>query len=143
MQREVSFDYLVSSADAIAVVDVLAIKNVGTLPSGTCVIANLVKVDQPLKGNLAVGEKLKIKTKTIEDEPFFEKGDKLLLFLKKEKKYYEVIAGICGCWPVNNQGKITGYGTGKTIKDVEKAIEENSQNVPLHKEKSKTPAIAI
>ena len=143
MQKEVSLDYLVSRADVIAVVDIVATKNVGTLPSGTQVIANLVKINQPLKGCMAVGEKLKIKTKNIEDNPNFVKNERYLLFLIKEKNYYEIIAGFCGCWPLDNEGRILGYGTGKSIKDVEKAIDSAINNVPVHKEESKAPAFTL
>lgn len=123
MQREVSLEYLVEKSDVIAVVDVIATKCVGTLPSGAQVVANLVKVDQPLKGGVAVGENLKLKTRTMmEDNASFQKGSKVLLFLRRVDNYFEVNFGLCGYWPIDKNGKLTGYGSGKTIKDVEAVI---------------------
>ena len=130
MIKDISLNELVQKADVIAVVDVLAVKSVGTLPSGVVVIANLVKVDQPLKGGVAVGEKLKIKTRDFEDNAVFKKGLKTLLFLKEIDGYYEVVAGVAGTWPVTEDGKLVGYGTGKNISDVEKVIEEESNKKP-------------
>ena len=48
-----------------------------------------------------------------------------------------------GCWPLDNEGRILGYGTGKSIKDVEKAIDSAINNVPVHKEESKAPAFTL
>jgi hypothetical protein len=62
MIETLSLDSLVQSADVIAMVEVVGVKSVGRLPSEIEVIANLVTVDEPLKGGVAVGEKLKIKT---------------------------------------------------------------------------------
>ena len=73
MIRDISLDELVRRSDTIVVVDVLAVKTVGTLPSGAQVVANLVSVNQPLKGGVAIGERLKLKTRTIEDEAFLKK----------------------------------------------------------------------
>ena len=126
MIKNITLNELVRQADVIAVVDVLAVKSVGNLPSGVLVVANLVKVDQPLKGGVAVGENLKIKTRNFEDNAAFKKGLKTLLFLKKIDNYYEVVSGIAGSWPVTEEGKLVGYGTGKSISDVEKIIEEES-----------------
>ena len=123
MQREVSLEQLVEKSDVIAVVDVIATKSVGTLPSGAQVVANLVKVDQPLKGGVAVGENLKLKTRAMmEDNATFQNGTKVLLFLRRVDNYFEVNFGLCGYWPIDENGKLTGYGSGKTIKDVEAVI---------------------
>ena len=55
MIRDISLNELIKRSDVVAVVDILAVKSVGTLPSGAQVIANLVKVNEPLKGNVAIG----------------------------------------------------------------------------------------
>ncbi len=123
MIRDISLDELVRRSDTIVVVEVLAVKTVGTLPSGAQVVANLVSVNQPLKGGVAIGERLKLKTRTIEDEAFLKKGQKTLLFLRKVQNYYEVVSGIAGTWPIEDDGNLYGYGTGKKLSDVEKAIE--------------------
>lgn len=142
MQRDVSLNYMVSQADIIAIADIIDAKNVGTLDSKIKVFANLVKVDSPLKGNIAVGEKLKIKTTSFEDDASLYVGKKYILFLKKEKNYYRVAFGCLGNWPIDEKGKISGYGRGKTLKDVENAI-ENLKNAPVNKEKSKSTTITI
>ena len=123
MITDISLNELIKRSDVIAVVDVLAVKSVGTLPSGTHVVANLVKVNEPLKGRVAIGEKLKLKTRTIEDNASFKEGQRTLLFLKRINNYYEVVAGIAGTWPIEEDGSLYGYGTGNNISDVRKAIE--------------------
>ena len=123
MIRDITLNELVKQSDVIAVVEILAVKSVGTLPTGATVIANLVKVDEPLKGDVAVGEKLKLKTRTVEDSAAFKKGQKTLLFLKRIDNYYEVVSGIAGTWPIEEDGSLYGYGTGNNISDVKKAIE--------------------
>lgn len=134
MIKDISLDELIRRSDTIAVVDVLAVKAVETLPSGARVIANLVSINQPLMGETAIGDRLKIKTRGIEDNARLKKGMKTLLFLRKVENYYEVVAGIAGSWPITEEGKIVGYGTGKTISEVEKAIEK----IKAEKESNKT-----
>lgn len=128
MIQEVPFPNLVHSSDLIVIADVEITKTVGTMPSDINVIANLIKVETPIKGEAKIGDKLKIKTYgRIEDFPTFKNGSKLLLFLKKTNDYYEVNQGIQGCWPIKN-GIITGMGTGKTVEDI-----KNAMNTPLPK----------
>jgi hypothetical protein len=130
MIKEVPFPNLVHSSDLIVIADVEIIKTVGTMASDINVIANLVKVETPIKGETKTGDKLKIKTYgRIEDFPTFKTGSKLLLFLKKINDHYEVNHGIQGCWPIKN-GIITGMGTGKTVEDIKTAL-----NTPLPKPK--------
>lgn len=138
MIREISLEELVRKSDVIAIVDVLAIKEVGTLPSGATLIANLVKVDQPLMGGAAIGERLKLKTRGIEDNAVFKKGLRTLLFLKKVDNYYEVVSGIAGSWPVTKDGRLVGYGTGKKLSEVEKAIEDFERDKKTGKYKPDT-----
>lgn len=139
MIRDISLNELIRRSDVIAVVDILAVKTVGTLPSGAQVVANLVKVNEPLKGNAAIGEKLKLKTRTIEDNAVFKAGQKTLLFLKKVNNYYEVVSGIAGSWPIEDDGSLYGYGSGKNISDVKKAIETlESQKEEKSEEESKS-----
>ena len=144
MIRDISLNELIERSDVIVVGEVLAVKYVGTLPSGAHVIANLVKVNEPLKGGAAIGEKLKLKTRTIEDNAAFKKGQKTLLFLKRVKNYYEVVYGVAGTWPIEDDGKLYGYGTGNNISDVRKAIESvGSQKKEDSKEEKKSEKIVI
>jgi hypothetical protein len=123
---EAGLDTLAQEADLVVVADVEAVKIVGQLKSGATVIANLVKVDEPIKGQAAVGEKLKIKTYgLIEDNATLVEGSKVLLFLKKAEDHYLVHLGIQGCWPLDAKtGKLTGMGDGKTLDDVKEAVKK-------------------
>lgn len=122
---EVGLNELAGGSDVIVVADVEAVKTVGKIDSGATVIANLVKVDEPIKGVAAVGEKLKIKTYgLIEDNAELKEGSKVLLFLKKVDDYYTVYYGIQGCWPIDAKtGNLSGMGDGRTIEEVKKAVE--------------------
>lgn len=123
MIEPISLELLAQGADLIVVADVEGVKSAGILPSGPEVMANLVKVDEPLKGGVAVGEKLKIKTyRLIEDNAELVEGSKVLLFLKKVEEHYEVYYGIQGCWPIEKDGKFSGMGDGKTLDAVKEAI---------------------
>ncbi len=123
---EAGLDVLAQEADLIVVADVEAVKIVGQLKSGATVVANLVKVDEPIKGQAAVGEKLKIKTYgLIEDNATLVEGSKVLLFLKKAEDHYLVHLGIQGCWPIDKKtGRLTGMGDGKTLEDVKEAVKK-------------------
>lgn len=144
MIHELTLEQLVQSSDAIAIVDTLAVKAVGTLPSGFGVVANLVKVYQPLMGSLAVGETFKVKTWLAEDNAEMVKGGRYLLFLKKEKDYFVVTAGIMGAWPINKKEEFLGYGIGRKISDVEAVIEKeiNAEKKPVP-EKAKMERKAV
>lgn len=123
---EVGLDVLAQEADLVVVADVEAVKIVGQLKSGATVVANLVKVDEPIKGLVAVGEQLKIKTYgLIEDNATLVEGSKVLLFLKKAEDHYLVHLGIQGCWPIDPKtGKLTGMGDGKTLDEVKEAVKK-------------------
>ncbi|KAF1080505.1 MAG: hypothetical protein GQF41_3329 [Candidatus Rifleibacterium amylolyticum] len=124
MIETLSLEELASRSDVIALVDVVGVKAVGRLPSQVEVIANLVKVNEPFKGSVAVGENLKIKTwRGIEDNPTLVEGSRVLLFLRRSDNHYTVVNGVQGWWPLDSAGKFSAMGTGKTIEDVKKAIE--------------------
>lgn len=124
MIETLSLEELASRSDVIALVDVVGVKAVGRLPSQVEVIANLVKVNEPFKGSVAVGENLKIKTwRGIEDNPALVEGSRVLLFLQRSDNHYTVVNGVQGWWPLGADGKFSAMGTGKTIEDVKKAIE--------------------
>lgn len=136
MIQEVPLNKLVHSSELIVVANVEIVKTVGLTPYKTTVIANLIKVENSIKGNTKAGDKIKIKTfGRIEDFPTFNAGSKLLLFLNKVKDHYEVNYGIQGCWPIKN-GIITGMGTGKTIEDIKKEI---ATPIPEKKISTKKP----
>ena len=89
-------------------------------------------------------ENLKLKTRSFEDDAVFKKGQKTLLFLKKVNNYYEVVSGIAGTWPIEDDGSLYGYGTGNNITDVRKAIESvESQKKEDLKEEKKSDKIVI
>ena len=122
----VSLNEMAAKADIIVQGTVLATKNIGKNKYGFETVGNLIQVDKPvLKGNVKVGDKIKIKTfADVEDSATFEKGQKFLLFLKKEDNHYLVFNGLQGEWIIMNNGKFGGLGHDKTIKDVKKALKE-------------------
>lgn len=123
MIEPVSLELLAQGADLVVIADVEGVKSAGILPAGPEVMANLVKVAESLKGGVAVGEKLKIKTyRRIEDNADLVEGSKVLLFLKKVEEHYEVFYGIQGCWPIETDGRFSGMGDGKTLDAVKEAI---------------------
>ncbi len=131
MIETLSLEELANRSEVIALVDVVGVKAVGRLPSQVEVIANLVKVNEPLKGGVAVGESLKIKTwRGIEDNPNFVEGSRVLLFLRRSDSHYTVVNGVQGWWPLDENGKFMAMGTGKTIEDVKKAIENPPPPAP-------------
>jgi len=131
MIETLSLEELASRSDVIALVDVVGVKAVGRLPSKVEVVANLVKVNEPFKGGVAVGENLKIKTwRGIEDNPALVEGSRVLLFLKRSDSHYTVVNGVQGWWPLEADGKFSAMGTGKTIEDVKKAIENPPAAAP-------------
>ncbi len=122
MIREVSLNKLVHSSSVIVVADVEQIKHIGKDESDIMIIANLLKIEDSIKGNLQPESKIKVKTYGgVSDLPTFRVGSKLLLFLLDKGTYYEVNYAIQGCWPIRN-GKLQGMGLGKTISDVKKEM---------------------
>ncbi|PKL38260.1 MAG: hypothetical protein CVV41_22660 [Candidatus Riflebacteria bacterium HGW-Riflebacteria-1] len=131
MIETLSLDSLVQSADVIAMVEVVGVKSVGRLPSEIEVIANLVTVDEPLKGGVAVGEKLKIKTyRGIEDNPDLVEGSRVLIFLNRADNHYIFTNAIQGWWPVGEDGKFMAMGKGTSLDDVKEAIKRPPQPKP-------------
>jgi hypothetical protein len=123
MIQTLSLNELAADSDIVAFASVIAIKNTGKTPQGVDVVANLVRLEEPLKGNIAAGEKIKIKTFAgVEDNVAFNEGQRYLLFLKKHEDYYLVTNQVQGSWPVEPDGKFAGMGTGKTLEDVKSAI---------------------
>ncbi|MGM0599375.1 MAG: hypothetical protein ACQETH_06115 [Candidatus Rifleibacteriota bacterium] len=130
MIQTLSLSELAADSDIIAFASVVAIKNTGKTPQGVDVVANLVRLEEPLKGNIAAGEKVKIKTFAgVEDNVAFDEGQRYLLFLKKHEDFYFVTNQVQGSWPVEKDGKFAGMGTGKTLEDVKSAIETKPINV--------------
>ena len=123
MIETLSLEELVQRSDVIVMVDVTGVKPVGRLPSKVEVVANLVKVNEPLKGEVAVGESLKIKTyRGIEDNPELVEGSRVLLFLRRADNHYTVVNGVQGWWPVDADGRFMAMGKDKSIDDVKEAI---------------------
>jgi hypothetical protein len=122
MIREVPLNKLVHSSSIIVVANVEMVKQVGKNEMDLMVMANLLNIENAIKGEIKNGEKIRVKTFAgIEDLPTFKVGSKLLLFLVNKGTFYEVNYGIQGCWPIRN-GKLDGMGTGKTIEDIKKEM---------------------
>ena len=131
MIETLSLETLVQSSDVIALVDVVGVKSVGRMPSKVEVVANLVTVNEPLKGGVAVGESLKIKTyRGIEDNPDLVEGSRVLLFLNRADNHYTVVNGVQGWWPVDEDGKFMAMGKGTSLDEVKEAIKLPPQAKP-------------
>lgn len=123
MIETLSTEKLAHSADVIVIADIMGVKSVGLKEKSLEVIANLIKVHEPLKGGVAVGEELKIKTwRGIEDNAILQEGTRALLFLKKADGYYTVYNGLQGWWPMNEDGSFSGMGDGISLEKVKEAI---------------------
>lgn len=124
---------LAHGADLIVLADVIAVKSVGLKENKLEVIANLAKVNEPLKGGAAVGEELKIKTwRGIEDSVFLKEGSRVLLFLRKKDGHYTVFNGPQGCWPIDEKGNFSGMGHGITLEQVKDAISSPPPVISTH-----------
>ena len=123
MIETLSLEQLAAESDLIVQATVLGVKETGKTPEGVEICANLAEISEVLKGELAIGEKIKIKT-----FPGFEDGVKLIqrnqyiLFLQKKDNYYMVTNSVQGCWGIDEKGNFTGMGTGKSLTEVKKAI---------------------
>jgi hypothetical protein len=128
MIETMDLEQLVHGADVILLGRINGVKATGNLPEGPQVIANLFEIEETLKGSLAAGEKIRIKTfNGVSDNASFKEGAKYLVFLKKSDSHFEVFNGIQGCWPVEKDKSFSGMGYGISIDQVKAAIE----SVPL------------
>ncbi len=124
MIETLSLDQLAHGADLLVTGSIVGVKSGGKEASGVEVVANLFEVRECLKGDLAVGEKLKIKTwRGIEDNVEFVEGRRYLLFLRQVENYYEVFNSPQGSWPVESDGSFSAMGYGKTLEQVRSALE--------------------
>lgn len=123
MIETLSTERLAHGADVIVLADIIGVKSVGQKEKNLEVIANLVKVHEPFKGGIAVGEELKIKTwRGIEDNAILKEGTRALLFLKSVDDHYTVYNGLQGWWPINDDGSFAGMGDGISLEQVKEAI---------------------
>lgn len=124
MIETLNLEQLVHGADLIVTGSIAGVKSGGNETSGVEVIANLFEVKDCLKGDLAAGEKLKIKTwRGIEDNVEFVEDRRYLLFLRRVENYYEVFNSPQGSWPVETDGSFSAMGYGKTLEQVKSALE--------------------
>ncbi|MBU1107862.1 MAG: hypothetical protein KKB51_14405 [Candidatus Riflebacteria bacterium] len=124
MIETMSLEQLSHGADMVVTGSIVGVKLTGKQPDGTEVMANLFEIKECLKGEIAVGEKLKIKTwRGIEDNVEFAEGKSYLLFLRSVEGHYEVFNSPQGSWPVESDGTFSAMGHGKTIEQVKTAIQ--------------------
>lgn len=124
MIETLSLEQLASESDLIVSVRMLGVKETGKTPEGVEIQANLAEIAATHKGELKVGDKIKIKTfPGFEDGVSFTENKSYLLFLQKQDSYYIVTNSVQGTWEVDENGSFMGMGTGKTLQDVKKAIE--------------------
>lgn len=124
MIETMSLEQLAHGADMVVMGAIVGVKSTGKQPDGTEVMAGLFEIKESLKGEIAAGEKIKIKTwRGIEDNVEFVEGKSYLLFLRSVEGYYEVFNSPQGSWPVESDGTFSAMGHGKTLEQVKAAIQ--------------------
>lgn len=124
MIETLSLEQLAHGADLIVAGRVAGVRAGEKQADGVDVVANLFEVRECLKGAIAVGEKIRIRTlRGIEDNVEFVEGRSYLLFLRSVDSHYEVFNSPQGSWPVEKDGSFSAMGHGKTIEQVKSAIE--------------------
>jgi hypothetical protein len=124
MIETLSLEQLAHGADLIVTGRIAGIRAGEKQVDGVEVVANLFEVKECLKGAIAAGEKVRIRTlRGIEDNVEFVEGRSYLLFLRSVDSYYEVFNSPQGSWPVEKDGSFSAMGHGKTIEQVKSAIE--------------------
>jgi len=123
MIETLSIEQLTAISDLVVSAKLIGVKETGKTPEGVNICANLAEITEVFKGELPVGEKIKIKTfPGFEDGVKFSEGKKYLLFLQKQENHFIVTNSVQGSWEIDEQGKFMGMGTGKTIEEVKKAV---------------------
>jgi hypothetical protein len=123
MIETLSLEQLAHGADLVVSGRMVKVLPVEKQVDGVEVIANFFEIKECLKGDKAVGEKLKIKTlQGIEDNVAFVEGKSYLLFLRVVDNYYEVFNSPQGSWPVETDGSYSAMGHGRTIDQVKSAL---------------------
>ena len=123
MFETLTLEDLSHGADMIVRGTIKGIKSAGKIPEGPEVLACLFETVEVFKGNSKSGDNLKIKNyRGIEDAPEFKEGGQYLLFLKKVESHFEIVNGVQGSWPVDENGKFLGMGTDISIERLKTAI---------------------
>lgn len=123
MIETLTLEDLAQGADLIVKGTIKGIKSAGKIPEGPEVIACLLEAGEVFKGDGKSGDNLKIKNyRGIEDMPEFKEGSQYLLFLKKVESHFEIVNGVQGSWPVDENGKFLGMGTDITVERLKTAI---------------------
>jgi len=124
MIETLSLEQLAHGADLVAIGRIAAIRAGETKADGIEVVANLFEIRECLKGDIAAGEKIRIRTwRGIEDNVEFVEGKGYLLFLRSVDNHYEVFNSPQGSWPIENDGSFSAMGHGKSIDQVKTALE--------------------
>ena len=123
MIETLTLEDLSHGADMIVRGTIKGIKSAGKIPEGPEALACLFETVEVFKGNSKSGDNLKIKNyRGIEDAPEFKEGGQYLLFLKKVESHFEIVNGVQGSWPVDENGKFLGMGTDISIERLKTAI---------------------
>jgi len=124
MIETLSLEQLAHGADLVVSGKIAGVRAVEKQADGVEVVANLFEIKECLKGGIAAGEKIRIKTwRGIEDSVEFVEGRSYLLFLRSVDGNYEVFNSPQGSWPIEKDGSFSAMGLGKTIEQVKTAIE--------------------
>ncbi len=124
MIETLSLEQLAHGADLIVTGRITGVRAGEKQADGVDVVASLFEVKECLKGSIAAGEKIRIRTwRGIEDNVDFVEGKNYLLFLRSVDSHFEVFNSPQGCWPVEKDGSFSAMGHGKTIEQVKTSIE--------------------
>lgn len=129
MIKTLPFPELVKTADAIIIVKVEA-KEVSQIPGAKYPeTQNSLMIEKVLKGELKANELFTLSTagttaKPVLDRPLFpEKGERVLLFLKKINSGWVIFNRVQGLWPLETgTEKTLGMGFNYSIKQVEEEL---------------------
>lgn len=123
MIAEMTINELVAASDLIVEAEVIEVKEIGNLPEGPAVVANLVKVSRTYLGITEPGSEVKIKTyASISGAVALEKGAKYILFLHKVQRHHEIVNGLQGSWMIMEDGNFGGMGSDFDAQSLEAAI---------------------
>ena len=134
MIETLSLEDLTASAEVVAVATLVKADQAGE-EKGFKKVSNTLEIGEVLKGGLAKGEKITIRTLAgFEDEPVFEPRIRYLLFLQKNADgAYATVNLVQGAWPISPDGKFLGMGTGTGREALEKAIKATLGRKPSEK----------
>lgn len=130
MIQELPLSELVAAADVIVIAELKDKTSLEPDQDGVAQVKNSLSVVETLKGDCAAADLVTVMTLSgWEDSVEFEAGRKAVVFLNIQEGSdplgYEVTNFVQGHWPLDDQGKPTGMGTGVSIAQLQAEIAKN------------------